>query len=536
MSKAPSSSKIKYLQRQVNNFSIVLDTLIDHGDLVEDQLLYDNEILRLRLITQAQKIKHLQQQLSNSSIVQDTLTEHGDLVEDQLLNDNESLRLKIVTQSQEIKYLQRQLANLSILRDTLTEHGDLIESQLLADNEILEHTVAGRTQELATKNRQLQREIQERQRANEIIRKREEYYRILVRESLIGLALIGLDGRFVDVNQAFADIIGYSIAETLQLTYQDIISKNYARFARKQLQTTGRYGPTDNDLIHKNGSYVPVHLSGLVISCGGNNFVWFNVTNITEQEKLRYAKEFAEQARLAAETSNNAKSAFIANMSHELRTPLNAIIGYSELLQEDVKDAGHIDYIDDLQKIKLAGKHLLGIVSDILDLSKIESGKMDIFIEEVELDSFIDEFLNTAQILMNKESNLLIIERPDNLGVMQTDKIKLHQMLLNLISNAAKFTQQGLIFFVIKRNQEQVIFWVVDNGIGMTLTQQQKIFKPFTQADPSTTRSYGGTGLGLAITKQFAELLKGNIQVESKLGEGSTFTLSLPLQKTKKND
>ncbi|RKZ62976.1 MAG: hypothetical protein DRQ99_17840 [Candidatus Parabeggiatoa sp. nov. 3] len=256
-----------------------------------------------------------------------------------------------------------------------------------------------------------------------------------------------------------------------------------------------------------------------------------------ESERLliitQQARDIAEAANIAKaqfEAANQAKSQFLANMSHELRTPLNAIIGYSEMLQEDAEELGQDNFIPDLKKICSAGKHLLELINEVLDLSKIEAGKMDLYLETFFLPTILNEVISTIQPLLKKKYNVLTLTFDDNLGNMHTDITKLRQMLLNLMSNAAKFTENGNISLEVKRDAEWINFCVTDNGIGMTIEQQEKLFQPFTQGDSSMTRSYGGTGLGLAITKQFAQMLGGSIWVESEFGHGSTFVLSLPVE------
>ncbi len=250
--------------------------------------------------------------------------------------------------------------------------------------------------------------------------------------------------------------------------------------------------------------------------------------------ELYLAKQKAEEAKTLAESANLSKSQFLANMSHELRTPLNAIIGYSEMLTEEIEEAEEATYLDDLKKILAAAKHLLGLINDILDISKIEAGKMELAPETFELSTLIDEVVSTIRPLVEKKANHLTVKRPTRLGVMHTDMVKLRQMLLNLLSNSAKFTEHGNICFEIQRHHaehgERITFSVADNGIGMTTEQQKKLFQPFTQADASTTRRYGGTGLGLAITRKFADMMGGTISVDSEFGQGSLLTISLPSQ------
>lgn len=261
-----------------------------------------------------------------------------------------------------------------------------------------------------------------------------------------------------------------------------------------------------------------------------------------EQQLLDYANDLEiytlelTRAKEAAEAANITKSQFIANVSHELRTPLNAIIGYSEMLQEDAVDFGEEGFISDLQKIHTAGRHLLGLINDILDISKIEAGKMDIYTETFDIQSLLDEVVITVQPLVTKSGNTLLIEYGDNLSEMHADLTKIRQSLLNLLSNASKFTEKGVITLSVKRHSlipgdkrsDWFEFRITDTGIGMTDTQKRKLFQAFTQVDASTTRKYGGTGLGLAITKRFTEMMGGNISVESELGRGSTFKIRLP--------
>lgn len=270
-------------------------------------------------------------------------------------------------------------------------------------------------------------------------------------------------------------------------------------------------------------------------------------------------RQTAEEAKASADAANQAKSQFLANMSHELRTPLNAIIGYSEMLQETAEDLGTKDFIADLQKIHGAGKHLLTLINDILDLSKVEAGKMTLYVEEFDVARMIQDVATTVQPLVSQNANRLEVECPDGIGAIQADLTKVRQTLFNLLSNAAKFTRQGAIRLSVARapaaaletrpasadaqrstfnvqrstpNQQRstIQFQVSDTGIGMTPNQMANLFQAFGQADASTTRKFGGTGLGLAISRKYCQMMGGDLTVRSEPGKGSTFTVTLPTE------
>jgi PAS domain S-box-containing protein len=289
----------------------------------------------------------------------------------------------------------------------------------------------------------------------------------------------------------------------------------------------------ETELQHKDGRVVLIEARTGFMRDNQGTPVGFEGTyrDITARKQAEMA---LRQAKEAAEAASRAKSQFLANMSHELRTPLNAIIGYSEMLCEEAVDLRQDAFVPDLQKIHQAGRHLLVLINDILDLSKVEAGKMELYVESFDLATMIDDVVKTVDPLVRQNGNTLLLQGTRDLGDMLADLTKVRQVLFNLLSNACKFTTHGTITLEVRREAAQVGVWVVfriaDTGVGMTPQQMAQLFQPFSQADASTTRKYGGTGLGLAISQRFCQMMGGCIMVESELGEGSIFTIRLPLE------
>jgi signal transduction histidine kinase len=252
---------------------------------------------------------------------------------------------------------------------------------------------------------------------------------------------------------------------------------------------------------------------------------------LAERKRAQAELELARDQALAA---NRAKSTFLTNMSHELRTPLNHIIGYSEIMLDEARESGQEHYIADLQKIRGAGRHLLTLISDLLDISKIEAGKMTLIPETFDILALANDVALASRLLIEKNGNTLQLNCPDDLGLIRTDVGKLRQMLMNLLNNAAKFTQQGMVTLTITREPDaagdQVIFRVEDTGIGIAQEQMAHLFQPFVSLDSSITRRHGGTGLGLALCYHLSQMLGGEISVQSQPHQGSTFTLRVPAE------
>lgn len=359
-----------------------------------------------------------------------------------------------------------------------------------------------------------------------------------------GFCLFDMEDRLVECNQRYREIMNFGVPIVPGMSFEMIMrgaiqsgliidaegSEEDWLAERMMRHRT----PRENFIEHFRGDRW-MRVSERRVWNTGTVAIRTDITELKQTEiELSKAIEEAQKARAVAEEANNAKSAFLANMSHELRTPMNAIIGYSEMLLEEAKEAGQNLFASDLLKIHSSAVHLLAIINEILDLSKIEAGRMELCLEEIHLPSVIDEVVSTVRPIIDKNTNLLCIDCPEIVQPLQADLIKLRQILLNLLSNAGKFTHAGKIDFCVSLDtsgpeNEWIVFAVRDTGIGMSRDQVDKVFAAFTQADNSTTRQYGGTGLGLTITKKFCEMMGGIITVDSEPGAGSLFIVKLPI-------
>jgi PAS domain S-box-containing protein len=366
----------------------------------------------------------------------------------------------------------------------------------------------------------------ENARLYEEAQRQRQYFAELVLNSPVAIVTLDREHRIVECNPAFETLFGYPQAEARGRNLDELISTEasrseavrYTREALTQpIHGIGRRQRRDGTPVDVEILGVPVIVDGERVGLMG---LYHDIT-----ELLR--------ARQEAEAANSAKSQFLASMSHELRTPLNAIIGYSEMLQDEVTGFGHPELQADLERIHTAGRHLLSLINNVLDLSKIEAGRMDLFFETFDVMAMVEDVVSTVRPLVEKNANRLVVRDGAAPGTMRADLTKVRQMLLNLLSNASKFTERGEITLAVERqpgHPDWIEFSVTDSGIGMTEVQIGRLFEAFSQAEASTTSRYGGTGLGLAITKRFCEMMGGRVSVQSVPGAGSTFSVRLPAE------
>jgi len=354
-----------------------------------------------------------------------------------------------------------------------------------------------------------------------------QYFEDLVKNNPVAIVTLDTGHNVVACNPAFEQLYGYTQAEVLGRNLDELITTEANRseavgYTAQALEQ--RPVKVISQRRRKDGALVDVEVLGVPVIVGGKRVglmaLYHDITELLA-------------ARRQAEAASTAKSHFLASMSHELRTPLNAIIGYSEMLQEEVADLGQASLAPDLEKIHTAGRHLLALINDILDLSKIEAGKTELYLEDFAVRQMLDEVTTTVRPLVEKNANTLVLEGGAELGAMHGDLTKMRQVLLNLLSNACKFTEHGTVTLAAGREcrdgeGDWLVFRVTDSGIGMTPPQMAKLFEAFAQAEASTTRRYGGTGLGLAISRRFCQMMGGDITVASEPGRGSTFTVRVP--------
>jgi PAS domain S-box-containing protein len=385
-------------------------------------------------------------------------------------------------------------------------------------------------------------DITERKRFEAELQRSEERFRTIVSNipGVVYRCLMDDDWTMLHISDEIENLSGYpakdflgdspkrSFASILHPDDIERIAENAARAVKARVPYTNEYRVIDTKgMVHW------VYAKGQAIYDEEGNPLCLDgaIFDVTDKKTMELQ---LHDARDAAEAANRAKSTFLANMSHELRTPMNAIIGYSEMLAEDAEDEGHEEMIPDLSKINAAGKHLLALINDILDLSKIEAGRMDLYLERFDLRQMLDEAAATVAPLVTTNENRLVTDFGDDLGSVRADLTKLRQAMFNLLSNAAKFTRNGTITLAATRESREGGDWVslsvTDTGIGIGEDKLEHVFEEFSQADGSTTRDFGGTGLGLPISRRFCRMMGGDITVSSEPGVGSTFTIELPAQ------
>jgi PAS domain S-box-containing protein len=374
-------------------------------------------------------------------------------------------------------------------------------------------------------------DITDMKQAEQAIQESEQRLRVIAEAAPMAVVIVTFDDGVIRyANQRFSEMFELEASSVLGLPAETFYADPQHR--QRVLGALSEQGHVQGmEMLFKRagGEEFWALLASQRVQFEGHPAMISGLADISDRKRMEGE---LHKAIWASEQATRAKSDFVASMSHELRTPLNAIIGYSEILFEDAQSAGRESEKADLRRIQDAGKHLLGLIDNILDLSKIEAGKMTLYLETFAVRSMIDSVAATVAPLAKKTGNSLVVNCADEVGTIHSDLTKVRQTLFNLLSNACKFTRNGTITLTALRDTNEAVHWIEfqvrDTGIGMTPDQQAKVFEAFTQADDSTTRSYGGTGLGLAITKSFCRLMGGDVTLTSEAGKGTTFTVRLP--------
>jgi PAS domain S-box-containing protein len=388
--------------------------------------------------------------------------------------------------------------------------------------------------DLDQRARRLESEIAERQRVEEALRESEEKYRHIINAAADAIISLDEQGLVCEFNSAAEQMFGFTKAEMLGKPLTPIMPPHlrdaHTAGLQRYLTTGQRHLPHWHNVelpgYTKDGREFPLEVSFSLLEAGDKKFLTGVLRDITERKRVEGE---LHKARETAEAATQAKSVFLANMSHELRTPMNAIIGFTRLVMRRSQELLPQRQYENLEKILISAEHLMTLINDILDLSKIEAGRMEIHPVSFQLEALVDVCLHTLEPMVQGERIRLVKATDTDLPLLATDQDKVKQILMNLLSNAVKFTKEGTITITARHHDGEITIAVTDTGIGIPAEALEHIFEEFRQADSSTTRQYGGTGLGLSISRRLAQLLGGDVTVQSAFGVGSTFTVTLPL-------